>query len=189
MFSLFYNVWSNPKTKIYSLIKYLLENLAENSHTWCIHLRNVSKMYGMVDPLYLLNSNPPSKESYKESVKIVITSYHEKHLRNQMKNSESTKFFNISLLGLSGKTFHPIIDFVKPPRDVKNMRPHLKFLAGDYLSREKLSRQGNCSPKCLICDSQQEENYIHIIIKCQALEVPRKFMLTKLVEFCEENNF
>ena len=72
MFSVFYNVWSNPKTKVYSLVKYLLEISSENSHTWCIHLRHISKMYDMPDPLTLLNSPAPKKEYFKQNVKETV---------------------------------------------------------------------------------------------------------------------
>ena len=34
IFSLFYSIWSNPGTKIYEILLYLLRNSAENSRTW-----------------------------------------------------------------------------------------------------------------------------------------------------------
>ena len=82
---------------------YVLENSSDNSRTWCIHLRNISKIYGMDNPLTLLNSSPPTKNQYKENVKIIVAAYHEKQLRIKLKNSQSAKYFNTSLLGLSGK--------------------------------------------------------------------------------------
>ena len=44
MFSLFFCIWSNPDTKIYKLVLYLLENMDNNSRTWSAHLSNVAKM-------------------------------------------------------------------------------------------------------------------------------------------------
>ena len=49
VFSLFFSVWSNPQTKIYQIVKYLLENSSENSRTWSVHIRYLSKKYGLAD--------------------------------------------------------------------------------------------------------------------------------------------
>ena len=45
MFALFYSVWCNPQTKIHQIVKYLLINSPENSRTWSVNLRHISKMY------------------------------------------------------------------------------------------------------------------------------------------------
>ena len=82
MFSLFYSVWTNPDTKIFKILKYLLENSSENSRTWAINLRHISRMYGLEDPLECLMKNPPPKSIYKEHIMTKITSFHEKQLRN-----------------------------------------------------------------------------------------------------------
>lgn len=37
--SLFYSLWSNPDTRIYELVKYLLEFVCDNSGTWSQHLK------------------------------------------------------------------------------------------------------------------------------------------------------
>ena len=66
IFSLFYSIWTNPKSKIFEIVKYLLENSAENSRTWAIYLRQISQMYGLDDPLICMNRNPPPKKAYKE---------------------------------------------------------------------------------------------------------------------------
>ena len=50
LFSLFYSVWYNPDSKIYQIVKYLLENSPENSRTWAVHLRYLSSKYGLLDP-------------------------------------------------------------------------------------------------------------------------------------------
>merc|ERR1712208_201520 len=53
LFSLFYNIWINPETKIFKITKYLLENCPLNSHTWARHIKSLSAMYGMEDPVLL----------------------------------------------------------------------------------------------------------------------------------------
>ena len=118
----------------------------------------------------------------------MITSYHEREQRKNMSNYTSTKYFNTSLIGLSGK-IHPALDNVFTSKEVQNMRPHLKLLAGDYLSNEKLARHGGKSPLCDICDLHQNESYSHIISRCKALEEPRHIMLNILTEFCHSKEF
>ena len=81
IFSLFYGVWANPDTKIYQIVKYLLETCSENSRTWAAHLKYLSSLYGLEDPLFCLRRDPPSKSSYKELVMTRITAYYEAKLR------------------------------------------------------------------------------------------------------------
>ena len=76
MFSLFYSVWSNPDTKIYQIVKYLLKTSPENSRTWVINLRHISKMYSLEDPLSCLQRDPPSKSNYKETVLTKVLAFH-----------------------------------------------------------------------------------------------------------------
>ena len=45
IFSLFYSIWTNPDTKIYWIVKYLLQTSSENSRTWSIHIRHLSKRW------------------------------------------------------------------------------------------------------------------------------------------------
>ena len=59
VFSLFFSIWSNPNTKIYEIVKCLLQMSTKNSRTWSIFLRNLSEMYGLEDPLTCLLSDPP----------------------------------------------------------------------------------------------------------------------------------
>ena len=51
IFSLFYNVWKNPQTKIYQIVQYLLRNSPENSNTWSRHIRSLAQLYSIEDPL------------------------------------------------------------------------------------------------------------------------------------------
>ena len=80
MFSLFYSVWSNPDTKIYQIVKYLLSNSGENSRTWAVNLKHISKMYGLEDPLTCLSRDPPPKSQYKENTITTITAFNDMNL-------------------------------------------------------------------------------------------------------------
>ena len=81
IFSLFYNILINPETKIYSIVKYLMENSPHNSRTWSRHIRNLATQYEIEDPLEMMKKDPPPKSQFKEYILTKITAYHEHHLR------------------------------------------------------------------------------------------------------------
>ena len=110
IFSLFYSLWTNPDCKVFEVVKYLLTTSSPNSRTWAIHLRNISKMYGIEDPLTCLERTPPTKNVFKRDILSKITSFHEKELRKiaLSKSETSMKYLNVSLLGLAGR-LHPSI--------------------------------------------------------------------------------
>ena len=56
--SLFWNIWINPHTKAFEVLKYLLVMADENSATWAAHIRRIFLLYGLPNPTNLLNSPP-----------------------------------------------------------------------------------------------------------------------------------
>ena len=72
IFSVFFSIWSNPDTKIYTIVKYLLQHCSENSRTWSMHVRHLSRRYGLEDPLDCLNRDPPNKSEYKEMIAVIV---------------------------------------------------------------------------------------------------------------------
>ena len=81
VFTLFYNVWSKPNTKIHQIVKYLLENNKKNSRTWSQYVRYLCEMYKIEDPLTLLRCDPPSKSEFNTYFKTLITTFHEKRVK------------------------------------------------------------------------------------------------------------
>ena len=61
LFSLFYNILTNPQTKAFEIVKYILMMSNEKSITWSVHLRIICRMYGLPDPLQLMQDPPPTK--------------------------------------------------------------------------------------------------------------------------------
>ena len=61
IFALFYNVWTNPETKIYQVVKFLIENSAPNSRTWSSYVKNLASKYDLEDPTEWIKQDPPSK--------------------------------------------------------------------------------------------------------------------------------
>ena len=78
--SLFYSVWANPNSRIYSIVKYLLTSSNENSSTWSNYLRWISKQYGLEDPLELLKKDAPTKSNFKNDLMVRVRAFHESGL-------------------------------------------------------------------------------------------------------------
>ena len=150
VFSTFYIICCNPQSKIYEIVKYLLENSPKNSHTWARHIYNLAEQYEIEDPLETKKKVLPSKMEYSRNILIKITAYHEKILRmKSLKNSKMT-FLNISVKGLNGRC-HPALQGVKTTKNVQSMRPHIKMLSGDYYTYQLRSEYKGGSPHCRLC--------------------------------------
>lgn len=173
VFSLFYNVWTNPQTKIHEIIKYLLKNNPTNSHTWARHVRNLAQMYDIEDPLNLIKKVPPSKTEFAEYVKTKLTVHYEKYFRSLAAKNSKMKFFNVDLKGLNGRP-HPVLSGIFTTKDVQKSRSHVKLLCDDLYTYEKRAKYDGGSPNCRLCfkEEQQEniiENVTHIISICEGV--------------------
>ena len=133
VFSLFYSIWANPETKIYEIVKYLLETSCDNSRTWSAHIKHLSRKYELEDPLVCLSKDHPSKSVYKEHILTKITAYYEKTLRLSATGNSQMNYFNVATTGLRSR-LHPALCNIITSQEVKLSRPHIKFLSGNYVS-------------------------------------------------------
>ena len=183
IFSMFYCIWMNPNTKIYSMVKYLLECSNENSCTWSQHLRMISSQYGLEEPLNLLKRDPISKSSYKSAISVRIKAFHEQELRCQNINNEKLKYLNISVMGLSGR-HHAALSGLLTVMDVRKSRPHLKMLVGDFYTYEMKSEQSGGSSHCRLCPDMKSESISHILTYCSAYSDIRMRIFQEYAYLC-----
>ena len=183
IFSLFYSIWRNPDTKIYEVIKYILKNSCENSRTWAIHLKHLCEKYGLEDPLSCLNRDPPSKSIFKETVKTKVTAYYEKVLRHSASQNSAMKYLNVAASGLRGR-HHPALSNIITTREVQLSRPHIKFLAGNYVTYKIKADRSGGSARCRICLSGCDETASHILATCQGLNEVRVKVLPEMERLC-----
>ena len=180
IFSLFYNVWSNPDSKIHEIIKYLLQSSNPKSRTWSIHLRNLAQKYNLNDPLECLLTDAPSKSSFKELILTKISAHYEKDLRNKAKENSRMNFLNVSLMSLRGRC-HNALSNIVTSHEVKKSRIHIKMLCGDFLTYEVKSAQSGGTPFCRLCPEKKiSENIPHILICCEAYSEIRNRILPQL---------
>ena len=87
LLSLFYNIVANPQTTVYKIVKYILMMADDKSVTWSVHLRVISSMYGLPDPLQVIQDPPLNKLNWNELVMTRVTIYHEKKWRLKAENN------------------------------------------------------------------------------------------------------
>ena len=186
IFSLFFSVWKNPDSKIYDIVKYLLENSSDNSRTWSAHLRFLSQKYGLDDPLECLKFDPPSKSEYKELIRTKICAHYEHNLRDLAENNSQMTYLNVSLSGLNGRR-HPALSDIVTTTEVQKSRIHMKMLAGDYFTYEIKANQSGGSPHCRCCPfPSPNENISHILTVCLAYSDIRNRMIPEFEKLCNE---
>ena len=191
--SLFYSVWINPQSKIYTIIKYLLTNITSKSKTWTNFLRHICKQYGIEDPHILISRDPPTKLTFKADTEARIRSFHEHELRNKAQFNKKLKYFNVSLLGLSGRP-HPAISGLFTASEVEKSGAHIKMLVGDYYTMEVKSEHSGGSPHCQLCHLNAEsgekienvENLCHILVFCGAYQEQRSKILHEMSVTCQQ---
>ena len=186
VFSLFYSVWCNPDSKIYLLVKYLLSNAPDNSHTWCAHITHLARQYDMWDPVECLRRDPPARSEYREYVLTKITAYHEKQLRSLARDNSCMDYLHVELTGLRGR-HHPAIVNIKTTEEVQKMRPHIKMLCGNLLTYGmKYEQTGQGSPRCRICEYKYE-SVSHILGSCPKFSEIRGKILTEFAEILQKS--
>merc|ERR1711954_432591 len=100
-------------------------------------------------------------------------------------------FLNIQLAGLTGR-HHPALSGILTTRDVERLRPHLKMLAGDYMtySRVSLNNKYGGDPACRICRYSQPhqplqhtppETIGHILTECRGTAEVRERLIPELL--------
>ena len=179
VFSLFFSVWTNPDSKIYSIVKYILSSSNDDSKTWSIFVRQVSNQYGLEDPLTCLYRDAPTKSSFKNDINARINAFHESEIRRKA----NMEYFNVSLLGLSGR-HHPALSGLVTTLDVKKSRSHIKMLIGDLYTYETKSEQSGGSPNCRLCEDNLSENICHILTFCSAYSEIRLRILNEYSYLC-----
>ena len=183
--SLFWNIWANPETKVFAVLKYLLKMSDENSLTWSAHIRLLFLLYNLPDPLHLLDSPPWPRERWKMHTRIAVTSHHERLLRSKASTNIKLKYLNVQTSGLSGRS-HPMLTSVHTTQDVTRLRPHIKMLSGDYLSYVNLDHDRSIGPHCRMCQLISEhpappEDLTHILTSCRATTDTRSRIMPTLL--------
>ena len=148
--SLFWSLWSNPNTLVHKVVKYILVHAPDNSRTWSVNIRHITRLYGLPDPLQLLQNKAPTKSSWKSTCDSLIYSYYEKKLRKSAESNSGMKRLNVQLNSLHSA--HPMLKNVTNPREVQKLKKQLKVLSGDFYTNSIIGERQKTSQKCLLCE-------------------------------------
>ena len=104
-------------------------------------------------------------------------------MRSIALNNSKMCYLNVKIAGLSGAPHIALLN-IKTTQDVRKLRYHIKFLAGDFLTAERLSLDQGLSPKCRLCDAPVE-SLDHVLTGCLATaEICRRILPEGAVKCC-----
>ena len=183
--SLFWNIWSNPQTQLFNVLRYILMMTDNKSLTWAAHVRILCQTYNLPDPLLLLDGGLWPKQRWKTHIQAKILAHHEADLRKKALTNSKLNFLNVQITGLSGRC-HPILSDIHTTQDVVRLRPHVKMLAGDYLCYATLAKERGSDPRCRLCSSfplasAPDENLVHILTICHGTADTRQRLIPELL--------
>ena len=182
---LFWNIWSNPQTKVFDIVKYILMMTDNTSLTWAAHVRILCQTYQLPDPLTLMQGDPWPKEKWKTLINTRITVYHETVLRRKALGNWKLSLLNVQLTGLTGR-HHPVLSGLFTTHDVSRLRPHVKMLAGDYTCYATLAIERGTDPQCRLCPATlscppPSEDIQHVLLRCRGTADVRTKMIPELL--------
>ena len=178
--TLFYNIATATDTTLYKLIEYVLKMSQPNSTTWSNHVRLLCQVYGLPNPLSVLQDASWTKSSWKCLVSTRVTIYHENIMRQRASRNSKMKYLNVVISGLTGKP-HPSLLNILTTQHARKLRLHIKFLTGDYLTGEiQAQDQPNLDPSCKLCNAPIETTE-HVLVSCRALADVHQRLLPDLL--------
>ena len=184
LLGLFFNIWSNPSTKIFEIVKYIMKMAGEKSTTWSYHVRLIAKKYKLPDPLLLMDQAVWSKETWKTLVTNKVLVYHESEMREKALSNYKLEYFNVQLLGLNGLPY-PALHNIQDTREILKMKAHLKFLTGDIDSYHHMSLDRGVDPSCRLCSAPCEHTQ-HILTECCSTAEIRDRLYPQLVNIVSD---
>ena len=111
------------------------------------------------------------------------TVFHKKELRRKSLSNSKMSYLNVQLLGLNGRVHLALLD-INTTQDAKKLRPHLKFLSGDFLSGEMLAAdRPSLSPARKLC-SAPVDSYDYILRPKLTSRTNRKYSRFCVLYLC-----
>ena len=156
----------HPNYLEYILI-FTLFSSKSNSVTLIVHVRIITNMYGLPNPLSLLEGDLWPKETWKQLCQVKVWAYHENILRIKAVSNYKLNFLNIQATGLNGYS-HPALHNIVTTQDVTMARPHLKMLCGDYQCLANIARDRDSDPNVFFAHPLQLLQRLSPTYSCNA---------------------
>lgn len=150
-----------------------VKTLASNS--WFVAVRKLCIMYGLPDCVQILG-NPPTKVSWKTTVRNAICGYWAGRLRSVTPLYPSLRW--MSSVTAEWPSRHPLLESTGNLREVPRIAVHLKIVTGTYIlqTNRQSFNQNQVNPMCLLCKNA-DETMAHFLLNCTTLENTRQPIL------------
>ena len=106
-------------------------------------------------------------------------------LRAAAASNSLMSYLNVAALSLRGR-HHPALAQLITTHDVRMSKPHLKFLAGNYLTYSTRATQSGGSSACRLCSSGSDETVSHVISTCFSLAQVRNKVFNDFKILCKQ---
>ena len=177
--SLFCNIVLDPQCIEYDIAIRQLAVKSHNESSFFSRVRDILELYSL-PTAYSIHDNPPTKESWKEQVKLCIHQYIKCLWTQDIEIKSSLKYLNPESVKV-GKT-HQIYTYVRNSTfDVRRAEIKARLLTGTYTLQSNRARfkQFNADSICPLC-KREPESREHYIVTCESLIDVRTPYLVKL---------
>ena len=175
--SLFCMICLKPEDPLNKHGMYILSNCSQGSKSWFFQIHEISRLYGLDDPLHYL-TYPPNKVCFKNYVKKAITSYWHNVLVDECKGLRSLKYFKPELYSLT-KPHYMWTTAAGMPYETSKATVLARMISGRFRTEmfcryfNKENKQGYCTaPGCNEVPGTLE----HVLVTCPALDSTRERM-------------
>ena len=147
----------------------------DKDKSWFGQIRSICYMYGLPNPLSLLNV-PPPKEDFRKILKLKIADFWQSKLRSEARKLKSLKYFHPDFMSITNP--HPILTTAGTAYEVNKMITQLRMLSGRYRVGALLRHFSPAnSGICELCQSEIEDLPHLLVPRCQKLKNRKEALL------------
>ena len=164
-----------PENILHRIAKEALIHSDNKDKSWFGQIRSLCYMYGLPNPLSLLNA-PPPKDHFKKILKLKIADLWQSKLRFEAQKLKSLKYFYPEFMSITHP--HPILTTAGTAYEVNKMITQLRMLSGRYRVGSLLRHfSPTHSGMCELCESETEDLPHLLVPRCPKLQNRREALL------------
>ena len=180
--SLFIMICLCPNDPLFRHGTYILNNCRPSSKSWFFQILALCEKYGLPHPIELME-NPPTKMTFKKTVKLQVLAYWNEILRTECSQLQSLKYFKPEYYSLTRAhyiwTTTSGFPFETAKASVLARMISGRFRSEMFCRRFSNNSHGYClSPYCHNVAGTME----HILVTCPSLNVLREYLYTMCLE-------
>ena len=171
---------SPPIIYMHDLLARQLAMKDANSSSWASHIRKLLLKYSLPSA-YSLLSNPPSKKSWKASVKQAVFALWTRKLQENAEDKSTLSQLNIP--ACKSGSLHPVWLHLESTLDVRKATVQAQLLVQRYPLGTSRTAGKHASIKCQLC-KEDPETTTHFVLQCSILAEARRPYLPHILNMC-----